>query len=387
MGHMTNASFRITSVLTLCIIVASFSVPVITRAAEFRTGDAAIHPKDQLVINDLYMLGGSITSSGPVRGDLITFGVNILINGAVSADVAASGGTISILSDIGGDVRAAAGTVVIQGVVGGDILAAGGQVNVSSPKVGGDVVAAGGVVRIDAPVTGNVQIAGGDVRIDSAVNGNVDIQAENVTLGPKAHIDGTFSYSSPRQATIDGGAIIIGATKYTQSPDVRQAAKLGLIAFFSVWFVAKMFMVFSGALVVGYVYQRYADEFVACATKRPLAEFGRGVVFFIVTPIISVLLLFTVIGIAFGALGLLGFAMMLIFGAMLVPLLIGSVVHKYIFKQNEYEVTWKTILTGTLLYFIIGSIPFIGTLIMFGITLLAMGTALAIKGKILNEWR
>jgi hypothetical protein len=219
------------------------------------------------------------------------------------------------------------------------------------------------------------------------VTGNVDIQAESITLGPNARIGGTFIYKSPKEATLEAGAVVVGETTYTKSPDVREAAKLGLLAFFSIWFVAKMFMVFSGALVLGYVFQRFSDEFVMRATKRPLAEFGRGVIFCIVTPIVSVLLLFTVIGIAFGVLGLLGFIAMFIVGTMLAPILIGSVVHKLIFKQHEYEVSWKTILTGTILYFIAASIPFVGPLITFAIMLTAIGTMLAIKGKVLSEWR
>jgi cytoskeletal protein CcmA (bactofilin family) len=380
----THSSPRLIAAL---IITASF-IPFVSLAAEFRTGDSPMYEKSETVNDDLYLLGGSVTSSGDLRGDLITFGGNILINGTVLGDIAAGGGNISILSQIHDDVRVAGGTVIIQGGVTGDILAAGGQITISSPKVGGDVTAAGGVVRLDAPdIAGDVRLAGGDVRINSAVNGNLDIQAESITLGPKARIAGTFTYTSPKQATMEAGAVVSGETKYTESPDVREAAKLGLVAFFSVWFVAKMFMVFSGALVIGYVFQRYSDELVARVTRGPLMEFARGVVFFIVTPVVSVLLLFTVIGIAFGVLGILGYIAMLIVGAMLAPILIGSIVHKALFKQSEYEVSWKTILTGTVLYFVVNLIPFVGPIITFCVVLIGIGATLAIKGKVLSEWR
>lgn len=373
--------------LSAMVLLSALSVPTLLLAAEVRTGDTASHPKNETLTDDLYLLGGSITSSGIVRGDITAFGGNILINGEVTDDVAAGGGTVTILSDIGDDVRVGGGTVVIQGAVTGDIFAAGGQVTVASERVGGDVTIGGGVVKIDAPIAGNLTIGGGDVRINSVITGTVDIQAERITLGPDARINGMFTYKSPTEATLESGAVVEGETAFTKSPDVREAAKLGLLAFFSIWFVAKMFMVFSGALVIGYVLQRFSDEFVARATMRPLSEFGRGVIFFIVTPIVSVLLLFTVIGIAFGVLGLLAFTGVLIVGSMLAPILIGSVVHKVIFKQQEYEVSWKTILTGTALYFIFAAIPFVGPLVTFAVTLTAIGTMLAIKGKVLGEWR
>ncbi len=374
--------------LGIGLLLIALCVPSFVIAAEMRTGDEAVFQKDETINEDLYLLGGSISSNGSLRGDLITFGGNILINGPILGDITAGGGTISILTDVSDDIRASGGTVVIQGGVGGDILVAGGQVTISSEKVGGDVYAAGGMVRIDAPdVAGDMNIAGGDVRINSAVNGDLFVQAEKITLGPNARIKGTFTYSSPKEAMLESGAVVMGETAYTKSPDIREAAKLGLLAVFSIWFVAKMFMVFSGALVIGYVFQRFSDEFVARATKRTLAEFGRGVIFVIVVPIVSVLLLFTVIGIAFGVLGLLGFIGVMIVGSMLAPILIGSFVHKVIFKQHEYEVSWKTILTGTILYFIVAAIPFVGPLITFAITLVAIGTMLAIKGKVLSEWR
>ncbi len=373
--------------LSVFLILAALTVPAFALSAEIRTGDTALHPKNETLTDDLYLLGGSITSSGIVRGDVTAFGGNILINGAVSGDVAAGGGTITILSDIGDDVRVGGGTVTIQGVVTGDIFVGAGQVTIASERVGGDVTIGGGVIQIDAPIAGDLTLGGGDVRINSVITGNVVIQAERITLGPDARINGSLTYTSPQAASLESGAAVTGETLFTKSPDVREAAKLGLMAFFSIWFVAKMFMIFSGALVIGYVFQRFADEFVARATKSPLAEFGRGVIFFIVTPILSVLLLVTEIGIAFGVLGLLGFIGVLIVGTMLAPILIGSVLHKVIFKQHEYEVNWKTILTGTLVYFILGVIPFIGAVATFTIMLISIGAMLAITGKVLGEWR
>ncbi len=384
---MIRMMTRTTTILAI-ILAACMVVPVVSAAAEFRTGQAATYLKNEALNDDIYLLGGGITSNGSVRGDLFTFGGNVLINGKVLGDVTAGGGTVSILSDVHDDVRASGGTVVVQGAVVGDVLLAGGQVTLGGARIGGDVAVAGGVVRIDVPdIEGDVRLVGGDVRIDSVVNGNLAVQAENIVLGPNAHINGTFTYKSPKQAVLESGAVVVGETAYTKSPDVREAAKLGLVAFFSIWFVAKMFMVFSGALVIAYVFQRFADELVLRAVSRPLAEFGRGVIFVIVTPIVSVLLLFTVIGIAFGALGLLGFAALMILATMIAPILIGSTVYKYVFRQHEYEVTWKTALLGTVLYFVIGIIPFLGPIIVFGITLIAAGVAINIKAKVISEWR
>lgn len=381
---MKKTSSRLVALLAFFGLILA---PVALSAAEFRTGDAPSHPAGETITDDLYLIGGSITSSGTVRGDLILTGGNILVNGSVSGDVAAAGGNISILGNVGDDIRVGGGTVVIQGAITGDVLVGGGQVTIAGTRVGGDVAVAGGMIRIDAPVTGDVRIGGGEVHINSTIGGNVEIQAEKITLGPKAVINGTLTYKSPNEAVLAEGAVVRGKTTYTPSPDVRQAARDGLIAFFSIWVIAKMIMIFSGALVIGYVFQRYAAEFVSRATEKPLGELARGVVFFILTPILAVILLMTVIGMLFGILGLLGWIAMLIFGSMLTPLLIGAVVHKFIFKPAEYLIDWKTILLGTALYFAVGVIPVIGGLVCFLAMILAIGAAIHIKSDALSEWR
>jgi hypothetical protein len=158
---MIRMMTRTTTILAI-ILAACMVVPVVSAAAEFRTGQAATYLKNEALNDDIYLLGGGITSNGSVRGDLFTFGGNVLINGKVLGDVTAGGGTVSILSDVHDDVRASGGTVVVQGAVVGDVLLAGGQVTLGGARIGGDVAVAGGVVRIDVPdIEGDVRLVGG----------------------------------------------------------------------------------------------------------------------------------------------------------------------------------------------------------------------------------
>lgn len=362
-------------------------IPSAVLAAELRTENAPTIPAGETLAEDLYIFGGTVTLSGAIRADAVAGGGTVLVNGPVSGDVIAGGGTITIVSDIGDDVRTGGGTITIQGSVGGDVIAGGGQIAIAGSRVAGDVIAAGGSITIDAPVSGDVQVAGGEIRINAPVGGKLIVQAESITLGPKAAITGDFEYRSPKEATLEAGATIKGETKYTKSADVREAAKQGVVAFISVWIVAKMLMIFAGALFVAYVFQRYAAELVARTAAEPLSNFGKGLVFFIVTPIASVLLLFTVFALPFGILGLLLYVAAMIFGAMITPIVIGTIVHKFVFKPAEYEISWRTVLLGSVLYFLVGWIPFIGPLSIFVAMLIALGAAISIKAQVLREWR
>ncbi len=380
-------TLRVSSLGGLLSVGLLLLIPLTTSAAEFRTGDQPSLASGQTVSNDLYMAGGSVSSAGSVQGDLTVAGGTILVNGPVSADVLAAGGTITILGDVAGDVRVAGGNITIQSSVLGDVIAGGGQVTLSGSKIGGDVAVGGGQISIDAPVTGTVHIGGGNVRINAPIGGNVFIKAQKLTLGPKALLNGTLTYSAAEMATMENGAVVKGATKFTKTADIRGASKAGLAAFFSLWLLARLLMSLVGALVIGLLMHRFSRELVATAAMQPLLEIGRGAVVMIVLPVASILLLFTIIGIPFGFLGLFAFAALMIFTSLVAPIVTGSIVHKWIWKPAGYIVDWKTILLGVAIYFVLGFIPFVGWIVRCGIMLLALGAVINIKWSIVKEWK
>lgn len=384
---MTN-SIRV-GLLGASLTVSLLVLPIIAFAAEFRTGDQPSLPSGQVVNNDLYMAGGSVSSAGSVNGDLVAGGGNILINGPVSADLLAGGGSVTILGDVAGDVRFGGGQIVIQGAVLGDVIGGGGQVSLTGSKIGGDVAIGGGQITIDAPVAGSVRIGGGDVRINAPITGNVIVQADTVTLGPKAVLSGVFMYTAGKKATMENGAIVKGETKFTEraSGATKTGVAAGLAAFFTLWLLAKFFMSLVGAFALAYFFHRYARELVATAATQPLLEIGRGAVVMIVLPIASVILLATIVGIPLGALGLLSFAVLMVFTCLAAPIVTGAIVHKWIWKPAGYVVDWKTILLGAAIYFILGLIPFLGWIVKLGIVLLTLGAVINIKWSVAKEWR
>ena len=371
----------------IALASALLFIPLVSLAAEFRTGDQPSLPQGEVLAGNLYIAGGNVNVSGSVRGDLITAGGNILVNGPVSADIAATGGSITILGNVGDDARLLGGNIVVQGRIAGDLLVGGGQVNIGGEGIGGDVAIGGGVVHIDAPIRGELRIAGGEIYINSVVSEDVFVQAETLTLGPKAVIAGNLTYSATEEAVLDEGAIVRGETSFTEVGGWGGAAKASVATFLSIWFFAKFFAIFAGALLIALVFRRYSQKLIEVATTNPLLELGRGAVFLFVTPILSVVLLMTVIGLPLGALGLIVFAGALVFVAIAAPIVIGSIAYRSLTKSMEYEVSWKTVLLGTAIYVLLGLIPFVGWVVKFGITLLTLGAILNIKWSFIKEWR
>lgn len=367
-------------------LFALLIVPLFVRAAEFRTGDQPSFRADEAMTDDLYLAGGNVTSAGNLTGDLSAAGGNVLINGPVSADVFASGGTITMLGKIGGDVRALGGNVIVHSDVGGDVILGGGQVSLTGPRIGGDVAIGAGSVRIEVPIAGDLRIAGGQVYINAPIEGNVLIKAENVTFGQDARIAGTLTYSATAKADIPADSVL-GVTTFEEQPDVRTAAKAGFAAFLSLWIVVKFFMLLTGALFFGLFFLSYSTTLVGNSMRAPLYNIGRGILFVIVTPVLSIILLSTVIGLPIGFLGLIGFLGAMIFAWLFAPIVLGSFAYQQFMKTEKPEVSWKTILLGVCLVTVIELIPVLGPLAKLALILVTLGAMLAFKWEIAKSWR
>ncbi|MDO8576009.1 MAG: hypothetical protein Q7R90_01710 [bacterium] len=370
------------------LLVSALIIPVVAFAAELRIGESPSFSSSETVQKDLYLAGGNVTSSGKVTGDLGIGGGNILVNGPVSQDLFVGGGSITIVADVGDDLRVAGGNIILSGKVGNDLVAAGGQTSISGGGVGGDVLWAGGMLRVDAPVGGNMQLAGGEVVINSRVRGNVSFKGQKLILGKDAVIDGNLDYSAQKEATMEAGAVVKGKTNFEQLKNVvPKTSGKGIIAILSLLFLGKFLSLLVFALAFGLFFRRYAALLVDNAVAQPLLETGRGLIILIVLPVVSIMLLVTLIGVPLGILGLIGFAALLLVASPLAAIIVGSVVHKWMFKPAEYQIVWQTILLGVAVYTLLGLIPVLGGIVKFVLILLAIGSMMKIKWDMAKEWR
>ena len=264
----------------------------------------------------------------------------------------------------------------------------GGQTSVTGAGVGGDVLWAGGMLRVDAPVGGSMQLAGGEVVINSRVRGNVEFKGQKLTLGKDAIIDGNLTYSAQKEATVEAGAVVRGQTTFEplKAPRAPISGK-GIIAFLSLVFLGKFLALLVFALALGLFFNRYSAVLVGNAVTQPWLEAGRGLIVLIVLPVVSVMLLVTLIGVPLGLLGLLAFASLLLIASPLAAIIVGSVVHKWMFKPAEYQVAWQTILLGVAAYTLLGFVPVLGGIAKFVLVLLAIGSMMKIKWDMAKEWR
>ena len=371
--------------LKYAFAVALVVVPVVSFAADFRAGqDASVGAKEVLPSN-AYLAGATVTSAGAVTGDVTAAGGSVLVSGPVGADVLAAGGTVTVLSDIPGDVRVAGGNILIDGKVGGDVVVGGGQVVIAGAGVEGDVLVGAGTVRIGAPVAGKVIVRGGSVYIDAPIQGNVDIQADTVTLGKDAVIQGSLTYTASKEFVQEDGAVVNGKVTFTQHAR-RAAPAAAMAAFVSVWLLVKSLVLLMCALLLSYVLRRFSKEVVTKATERPWFELFRGFCVVVLLPIVSGILLVTLVGIPLGILGFLSLGALLVVSWIVSPIVVGSIVYHY-FSKKEYEVSWKTTLLGVVIYSLVSIIPLVGWLAAALLLFVVVNIVATLVWGALSQWR
>jgi len=276
---------------------------------------------DDAITDDLYIGGGQVTVAQPVTGDLVGAGGEVHIEGNIKEDVTLAGGRIYLDSTMDDDVRIAGGEVRITGTVKDDLFVAGGRVELEeSAVVNGDVRIAGGEVFIDGSIAGDLDVRGGRLVLRGDIAGNVDaaadqiesyatiqgtsrLVAEKIVLGSEASFAKDVTYWQ-REDTLNFKPAMRGDAKATFDPSLARKE----------WNVEKLapkvvFWGFVGSVLSSLLFAGFFIMVLALLTKTMFADAAKqlraafwqsalyGFLYFIVTPIVVLILLVSVVGI------------------------------------------------------------------------------------------
>lgn len=345
-------------------------LPLAASAATVRLapkkGDIRI-PASETINDDLYIAGGNVVVEGAVKGDLVVAGGQVRVTGAVSGDVMAVGGNITIEGPVGDDIRVAGGNILIRSHVADDLLVAGGTVEVAREAVIGGEVRAG---------TGQLTIAG--------TTGPVYAGVGKLTLESTAHINGDIHYMSQEMAAIASEATISGAVVHTQTqvPAAKREVKraLGVGALLSL--ISTMIMTLLFVWVV--------PTKAAALAQVWRNHFGRNLLwallFMIVTPIISVLLMISAIGLPLGFGLLFLYIVMVYLGYLAAVISVGTWIRQR-FMPEHTRPDWVVVVFGVLVLMLVGYIPIVGWIIVALAMLSGLGALLNFDWNLIKKLR
>lgn len=250
-------------------------------------------PAGQTIDTDLFVAGDFVRIDGTVNGDVIVWSGEVEINGHVTGDVIAMGREVRINGQVDGNLREAAQTVYIDGSIGKNVLADAQDFEMGPKgKIGGSFTGAGNTILISGSIGRSVTAAVDDATLDGTFGEDVKIRGVNLHIGPNASIKGTIKYTGRHQAEVDPGAKLASPVAFTrprEGPDYSNWKFYWHRAEF--WGAAFLFGLVLLFLMPGF----FADGLRA--SKKFLPSLGFGILFFVATPIVAILICFTVVGI------------------------------------------------------------------------------------------
>ncbi len=356
----------------LLFITILLSFPALVFGASFGAAREYLLRQGEVIEGDLYAVGTTATLVGSALGDVFLLGGNVFVGNSVSQSAFLIGGTVDIIGSVGQNLRIISGKTLFRGDTGEDFVAVSSDIQILPESViNGNLSVASGRAVIDGEVMGSLKGVVGELILNGKIAGDVDVTVDSVTLGPNALIEGSFSYSSPKQVVILGEGQILGEVFYTEF-DTRSKAEQFLPTLWGTWIFVKLIILMVSALVMHGIFRSISNSFVERAVRVPGWSVVRGFVFMVAVPVALFVTALTLIGIPFLILGLSVYVGFLVLAYFFSPIIIGSVVFKYIYKTPEIPVNWKSIVTGVFLVVSLGFLGWIGNIlhtILFLITL------------------
>jgi cytoskeletal protein CcmA (bactofilin family) len=400
------------------LLLLGFVAATPARAADARGGNQVVIGREEVINDDLYVAGNTVTIDGAVKGDLVAVASQITINGKVEGDVLAAGQGIVINGQVGDDVRAAGQAILIGpgARIAGDLAVAGMSLeNQAGSNVEGDALVGAYQALLSGTIGKNVRGGMSRLELRGAIGGDVDVAVNgeegafsavqfspaaqtpipavqpNLVVADSARIGGKLIYQSTTAATISPAAQVAGGATFNQLPPT-QAATPGRLPWLS--YLQRL----AGLLLVGLLLlwlmpawtRRMADSVEA----KPLPTLGWGLVAFatFIAAVLGVLIVTIILAITFGYLTLGGLVAMIISLGMLAnaalvigyigfvgyvaEIIIGYMAGRRLLQRTQpawVEKPMAPLALGVILYVILSAIPVLGTLVGLLVAVLGLG--------------
>ncbi len=383
-------------ILTLSLWIAVLLVQPLLLPAQAQAPDVKPVPADVAREGspsppslNIYIAGGNVRPTEPVKGDLYAAGGRITIEQPVRGDATLAGGAVTVRAPIGEDLRAAGGDVHIESTVGGELYASGGSITLSNTAEVADAVTLyAGNVTIEGKVNGPLKVYAQKIVLNGEVARNVELNAEQIELGPRAKLGGALRYSrnavfKTAEGVTIGGAITRGDAMNGR-PDVhhqrewhgqmmgRSAGWAGTVAGITASFLA---LLAASALLL-LVFTGFSQRASSRILATPWPSLAAGLAVLLGTPILAAILCITLIGIPLGIVLMVLFPLMLLMGWIVGVFCIAQRVQRAIQKREPSGSSAAMIgffALTLLLVLLLGSVPFIGFLVLVAIMLLGTG--------------
>lgn len=411
----------------LLLTLALFAGPA--TAVEFRAGDTLVIGADEVIADDLYVTGGTVTVEGRVEGDLIAAAREIRMNGEVTGDLIAAGQAVVVDGDVGDDVRMAGMGLQLgsDAAVADDVIAAGFSLEGRPGSfIGGSLLYSGFQALLAGAIAESLMGSTSHLEIRGRIGGDSEVTVEGrpgaptfarylpsplqlpavpggLTLAESARIDGKLVYISSHEARGRGaGSGAVSRIEPQPKPaatETPEAADASAVTRRPAW--QGRLLRWAGLILLGLLLAWWIPGWLEARSgdleSKALPIAGIGFLGLAALPVAVALALVIVIAVAmlFGlvklgslaalavVLGLVGLGLIaLLFwltAAYLAPVLVGLCTGRWVLRRFAPErstgLAWPLV-AGLLLLLILRFLPYLGFLVALVVLLLGWGAIL-----------
>jgi cytoskeletal protein CcmA (bactofilin family) len=417
---------RIKIVLLVCALALLPMLLVVSPAwsSNAQAQTQAIVGPTQVIDDDLYLAGETITIDGTVKGDAVLAGKRITVNGTVEGDLIAAGQVIALNGTVKDDVRIAGQVLILdnKAKVGDDLIAAGSSLeNKAGSTVGGDINFFGAQASLAGKVGRNVVGGMNSLELRGSVGQNMRVITVGdpnpleapfipaapveipklplgLTLTDTAKVGGKLTYQSTRAGQISPKAQVAGAVVREELARDRAGTPIGGVQPRSAAaIVLDRLQRLVALILVGWLLIRFVpgwtQSLAATVQAKPLPSLGWGVVtcvgvgvaaiaIALTTLLLILLVAFPLPNLILPILGIGGVANLALgigFGIIathLPQIIVSFLGGRWLLQQLQPETSHKTfvaLVVGLVAFVILTAIPILGWLLSLITVFLGLG--------------
>lgn len=372
------------SALTATIILALLFLSIITptaHAIKIMTEDNIVIAEDEIIDDDIIIIAENIHIKGTVEGDVVAIGLSIINDGTVEGDLIAIGSSINIKGNTGDDLITAGETINIDGPTIDNMIALGSKITIfKDTKITRDsIIVAAEKANIDGTMQRDAKIYGKNIVISGNINGNATVKSDRLTILSSSIIDGSLNYTGPEEAVIENTDSVKGKTIYQKTVKQHKLTPLETLKNKINGIVALLFV---GIILICFM-PKLTENGEKAIRNKTMASALVGLVGLIVIPIISFMLIFTIIGLPIALIAMALYLISIYISKIFVSIALGGLIRAQI-KRTKNQAMVASLVIGVIALEIIFMLPYIGGIAVLTTIMLGFG---AIMLACINQYK
>jgi len=341
--------------LLVCSLANSFIVQT----------EGLIHiPKEKAIYEDLYLVGNAIIINGSIKGDIFAVANEIEVNGDIFGDLNVIAKKVNLNTQHVNTIRMLANDFNNNAIIQKDVILACATADFTK----------------NSKINNNLLLAANLAKLGGFISGNVNIRAGTLEVKEKTVIVGDLEYAAPN-TNIAKDLAVYGSTKVLEKELEKKATvkapnwvRIVTSRLFGNLYSLSILFIF-GIIFIKLMPAQTADV-IRESMQAPVKSFFSGIWIGICTPLLSLLLAFTVIGTPFALIIFSFFGLGLYVSKIFIMLILGKYVLSLLIKARLVDAEKNQIrelLMGLFTYFIIANIPYLGFFLATISTIVAFG--------------